>query len=128
MLNRRAYARIHKLLKKRGITDIEYRKILHENFGVKSSKDLAWPQFPVLMRKLREYGSASYQTEEDRISLDQHDLLMELITDVGIFNSCGYVSKIIRRNISSLGELTKKEAATAIHALKRMKEKRNKGL
>lgn len=126
MLNRKAYARIHQLLRRRGITDIKYRQILQDNFGVKSSRDLDWPQFAVLMQKIREYGETPYTPYEDRITLDQHDLLMDLISDVGIFNVCGYVSRIIRRNIASLGELSKKEAATAIHALKRMKQRRNK--
>jgi len=113
MLDRKAYAKIHILLKQKGIDDDMYREILISNFGVNSSKNLNYYQFVKLLNILEGKFNSNL------ISRKQKDYINRLLAKMNINNKEKYISRIINRQIGSIEELTKREAAIVINALLR---------
>jgi hypothetical protein len=113
MLDRKAYAKIHISLKQKGIDDDMYREILISNFGVNSSKNLNYYQFIKLLNILEGKFNSNL------ISRKQKDYINRLLAKMNINNKEKYISRIINRQIGSIEELTKREAAIVINALLR---------
>jgi len=113
MLDRKAYAKIHILLKENQIDDEVYRDLLKRNFGVTSSKDLNYRQFIKLLSILKGNFNTNLITKK------QKDFLNMLLAKMNIVNKEKYVSEIVSRQIGSIEELTKREAAIVISALLR---------
>ena len=113
MLDRKAYAKIHILLKEKQIDDEVYRDLLKRNFGVTSSKDLNYRQFIKLLSILKGDFNANLITKK------QKDFLNTLLAKMNIVNKEKYVSEIVGRQIGSIEELTKRETAIVISALLR---------
>ncbi len=131
MLNREAYAKIHILLKERGIDDETYRTILWSTFGVGSSKELSWGQYIRLLEIIKKNFkrvSKSYKTHkkrerktlDDKISTKQLEYINDLINeDCNILNPVKYIAHCVHREIQSISELTRQEAAIVISILRK---------
>ncbi len=128
MLDRKAYARIHVLLKEKNIPDEIYRVILYSNFGVESSKDLNWVQYVKLLKILKNnFKSVSKPNKKktNEITEKQKEYIFDLLNSLGtIYNTAKYVSRIIHREVNNISELTKHEAAIVIRCLRRKKHAR----
>jgi len=111
MLDRKAYAKIHILLKEKQIDDEVYRDLLKRNFGVTSSKDLNYMQFIKLLSILKGDFNINLITQK------QKHYLLNLLEKMNINNKEKYISGIIGKQIGSIEELTKQEAAIVISAL-----------
>ena len=115
-------ATIHILKNKLALSDETYRALLQDNYSVKSSKYLSLIQQKELISLLNHQVFS--MKRKNALSLKQENFIIFLsqgrplgkntVTDV-----LAFCSKIIKKKISTLQDLSKQEAITIINALQR---------
>lgn len=109
--------KIHALAGRLGLDELCYRSMLWDLYKVRSSKELTYSRRENLINKLvfqiRQSHAESNGATEKQVNL---------ILYLGIrycTNLKGFLSKVIRREVSQPQDLTMAEAGKAIDALKR---------
>ncbi|URA10527.1 hypothetical protein [Thermospira aquatica] len=114
MLDRKAYARIHILLKECKISEEEYRTILRDNFEVESSRQLNFNQYDRLISLLLQ----------KRFSMLQKEYLNDMLKRMEIRFPEAYISKILHKEIRRIDDMTREEIGKVLRILsKRMGRK-----
>jgi len=111
------YKKIHALISDCNLTDPQYRELLQDNFEVSSSKELNdfdKKRLITILYKIRDLSK--------KLTIYQKMYINRLIKEhARIYNIIAYISKIIKREITSIDELTIKEASKLIARLKKLK-------
>lgn len=123
-MDRKRLAAIHIVKKELNMSDEEYRDILYQVAGVRTSKDLTEEQFQKLMRYF--VRSKYYRATSDSVTIRQKlfikYLVGELHWDEGHLNN--FLFKYYR--VSFIDNLSKKQASKVIESLKNIKQHRFK--
>lgn len=109
-------ATIHILKNKLGLSEETYRALLQESYQVNSSKDLSLIQQKELITLLNNQFISQYRANQS--SYKQQNYIFFLSKDT-VTNLSAYCSKIIKRSINSVKDLSKEEAITIINSLQR---------
>lgn len=103
-----------------------YRKFLHENFGVKSSKDLSIETLKKLVDYMNLKVKLKKASSSFKITQNQLNYLLELWRERSmhkdIFSLMRFTKKLIHREIHNLEELSKQEANTMITAVRNIQK------
>lgn len=125
MIDNKKLALIHIVKKELGLSDGEYRSILHRAAGVRSAKELDDEKFQKLLNYFARSGY--YRRDAGGITLKQKLFIKSLAArlDWSMEHLKNFARKYYHKN--DIGELTKKEAAGLIESLKNIKERRETG-
>ncbi len=107
---------IHILKNKLGLSDDEYRAMLFQNYKKSSSKDLTEKQQSQLIYILNSQVISTQQANHS--SYKQQNYIVFLAKG-NVDDLTAFCSKILKRSITSINQLTKSEAIKIIDTLKR---------
>jgi len=120
-VDKKKIALIHIIKKELNLTDEEYRNILWDSAGVRSSKDLDEEKF----RKLMNFfvRSKYYQVNEFGLTMRQKLYIKYLTQELGW--EPGHLNNFIHKyyHESSIDKVSKIEAIKVIESLKHIKER-----
>lgn len=109
--------KIHALAGRLGLDELCYRSMLWDLYKVRSSKELTYSKRASLINRLVSQIRQAH-AEGNGASAKQVNLILYLGTRY-CTNLEGFLSKVVRREVSGPGDLTMAEAGKAIDALKR---------
>ena len=123
-MDRKKLAAIHIVKKELNMSDEEYRDILEQVAGVRSSKDLTEEQFQKLMRYF--VRSKYYRTTSDGVTIRQKLFIKYLVGELNWDEDHlhNFLFKYYR--VSYVDGLTKRQAIKVIESLKNIKQHRFK--
>jgi hypothetical protein len=115
MIDQKKIAVIHVVIKRLGLSDVEYRSTLQRVAGVKSSKDLDETGFRKLMKALVQ--SPHFKTNAYGMTIKQKMFIEYLADHIGYDQGHleNYLNKYFKH---SLETLNRKQASNVIAALK----------
>lgn len=109
-MNKKLLARAHIVKAQSSISDVIYRDLLQEFFGVSSSKELSDEQGYALLA-LPNPALNNGMTAKQKAFIDA------LLSQVPVGHPEGFASKVCQRKIVNMHHLTKDEASLVIRAL-----------
>lgn len=120
MIDHKKLALIHILKKELGLTEEEYRLILHKSAGVETAKDLTEASFRKLMNDF--VRSRHYKVNTNGLTLRQKMFIQALVKDLSWDENHlrNFMHKYYHKN--EINDLTKKEAIKVIEALKNIRQ------
>lgn len=102
-----------------------YREFLKENFGVKSSKDLDIESLKNLVEYMNFQGELKKASTSFKATPNQIDYILHLwdknSQTKDIFSLLKLVSKLLKKEVQNLAEISKTEAKTIINAVVNIK-------
>jgi hypothetical protein len=122
MIDNHKIAAVHIVIKQLGLSDEEYREVLHRVAGVRSSKDLDDVGFRKLMKAL--VASPHFKTNPYGMTLKQKMFIEYLAVELGYDR--GHLENYLYKYFKhSLETLNRKEASNVIAALKHILSQRH---
>lgn len=103
-----------------------YREFLHENFGVKSSKELDIESLKNLVEYMNFKGELKQASKSYKITQNQVNYLLSLWQERSlykdIYSLLAFCKKIIKKELVSIEDMSKTEAKKMILAVQNMKK------
>lgn len=115
MLTKNELAAIHILKNQLGLSEDEYRATL-AGYGVESAKNLTKSDYRAVMNAFNE----ALRSQNGGLTLAQERLIRRLVkATADVRYPMSFIAKVVRREVSDVSELTKREAVRVIDAFKR---------
>jgi hypothetical protein len=117
-IDHKKLAVIHIVKRELGLSDNEYRDILHQETGVRSAKDLDKKGFRRLMRYFA--GSRHYRINKYGLTFRQKLFINHLVDDLcwNVQHFKNFMNKYYKK--TEVDKLTKREASKVIESLKKI--------